>query len=123
MATLSSILAWEIPWTEEPGSLSPWGHRRVGHYLVTKPHHQFLCIPLLEDSFVQTQALQQKVSGSKFQVPPHLSFSLVKKAFFLNTGISKCQLVNASMDLKSFFACCLLHSRICLKIILTILLL
>ena len=30
-ATCSSILAWRIPWTEEPGSLySPWGHR-VGH--------------------------------------------------------------------------------------------
>ena len=25
MATHSSILAWEIPWTEEPGSYSPWG--------------------------------------------------------------------------------------------------
>ena len=27
MATYSSILAWEIPWTEEPGSesYSPWG--------------------------------------------------------------------------------------------------
>ena len=21
------ILAWEIPWTEEPGTLHPWGHR------------------------------------------------------------------------------------------------
>ena len=31
MATYSSILAWEIPWTEEPGRLySPGGHR-VGH--------------------------------------------------------------------------------------------
>ena len=28
MATHSSILAWEIPWTEEPGRLrSPWGHK------------------------------------------------------------------------------------------------
>ena len=27
MATHSSILYWEIPWTEEPGGLSPWGHR------------------------------------------------------------------------------------------------
>ena len=28
MATHSSILAWEIPWTEEPGGLySPWGHK------------------------------------------------------------------------------------------------
>ena len=25
MATHSSTLAWEIPWTEKPGRLSPWG--------------------------------------------------------------------------------------------------
>ena len=36
MATHSSILAWEIPWTEEAGRLSPWGHKRVGHDLATK---------------------------------------------------------------------------------------
>ena len=23
----SSILAWNIPWTEEPGGCSPWGHK------------------------------------------------------------------------------------------------
>ena len=27
MATHSSILAWRIPWTEEPGELRPWGSR------------------------------------------------------------------------------------------------
>ena len=26
MATHSSILVWRIPWTEEPGGYSPWGH-------------------------------------------------------------------------------------------------
>ena len=31
MATRSSILAWRIPWTEEPGGLHPIGSRRVGH--------------------------------------------------------------------------------------------
>ena len=31
MATHSSILAWEIPWTEEPGGLQPKGLQRVGH--------------------------------------------------------------------------------------------
>ena len=31
MATHSSILAWRIPWTEEPGRLQSWG-RRVRHY-------------------------------------------------------------------------------------------
>ena len=27
MATDSSILAWRIPWTEEPGGLQPMGHK------------------------------------------------------------------------------------------------
>ena len=27
MTTHSSILAWEIPWTEEPGGYSPWSHK------------------------------------------------------------------------------------------------
>ena len=27
MATHCSILAWKIPWTEEPVGYSPWGHR------------------------------------------------------------------------------------------------
>ena len=27
----SNILAWKIPWTEEPGSYSPWGHKRIEH--------------------------------------------------------------------------------------------
>ena len=31
MATHSSILAWEILWTEEPGRLQPTGSQRVGH--------------------------------------------------------------------------------------------
>ena len=36
MAIHSSILAWEIPWTEKPGGLHPWGHKRVRHDLATK---------------------------------------------------------------------------------------
>ena len=37
MATHSSILAWEIPWTEESGGVySPLGPKRVGYGLVTK---------------------------------------------------------------------------------------
>ena len=37
MATHSSILAWRIPWTEEPGGYSPWRHKEsdvtdsIGH--------------------------------------------------------------------------------------------
>ena len=31
MATHSSILAWKIPWTKEPGRLQSMGSQRVGH--------------------------------------------------------------------------------------------
>ena len=31
MAIHSSILAWRIPWTEEPGRLQPMGLQRAGH--------------------------------------------------------------------------------------------
>ena len=31
MATHSSILAWRIPWMEEPGGLESTGSQRVGH--------------------------------------------------------------------------------------------
>ena len=36
VATHSSILAWEIPWTEEPGGLQSMGLQRVRHSLATK---------------------------------------------------------------------------------------
>ena len=42
MATHSSILAWEIPWTEEPGGVHSMGSQRVGHDLGTK-QQQFFC--------------------------------------------------------------------------------
>ena len=31
LATYSSVLAWEIPWTEEPGGLQSMGSQSVGH--------------------------------------------------------------------------------------------
>ena len=31
MASHSSVLAWRIPWTEEPGGLQSMGSQRVGH--------------------------------------------------------------------------------------------
>ena len=36
MAIHSSILVWEIPWTEELAGYSPWGCKRVGQGLATK---------------------------------------------------------------------------------------
>ena len=36
MAVHSSILAWEIPWTEKPGGLQSTGSQRAGHDLATE---------------------------------------------------------------------------------------
>ena len=38
MATHSSILAWKISWTEEPGGLQSMGSQRVGHDWATNTH-------------------------------------------------------------------------------------
>ena len=43
MATHSSILAWRIPWTEEPDGLQSMESQRVGHDWVTK-HTQILTV-------------------------------------------------------------------------------
>ena len=37
-ATHSGILAWRIPWTEEPGGLQTMGLQRAGHKLVTNTY-------------------------------------------------------------------------------------
>ena len=40
MAAHSSVLAWKIPWTEEPGGLQSTGSPRVGHDKVTQQQQQ-----------------------------------------------------------------------------------
>ena len=44
MATHSSILAWEIPWAEEPGRLQSTGSQKVGHDLATKQQEPSLIL-------------------------------------------------------------------------------
>ena len=40
MTTHSSILAWRVPWTEEPGGLQLMGSQRIRHSLATRQQHQ-----------------------------------------------------------------------------------
>ena len=40
MATHSSIIVWEIPWTEKPGGLQSMEDQRVGHDWTTEQYHQ-----------------------------------------------------------------------------------
>ena len=57
MATHSSILAWEIPWTEEPGGLQSLGSERVGHNSATKTHFKQL------DSVLGASLMAQQVKN------------------------------------------------------------
>ena len=48
MAPHSSVFAWKIPWTEEPGELShPWSSKRAGHDLATNNFTLFLHLKAL----------------------------------------------------------------------------
>ena len=49
MATHSSILAWRIPWAEEPGELQSLGSQRVGHDWATNTLSVFLLKLFLRD--------------------------------------------------------------------------
>ena len=44
MPTHSSILAWKIPWTDEPKGLQSMGSQRVRHDQMTEHEHEFLLI-------------------------------------------------------------------------------
>ena len=41
METHSSILAWEIPWTEEPGRLQSMGRKRIRHDVEIKQQQKW----------------------------------------------------------------------------------
>ena len=51
LATHSSILAWRIPWTKEPGRLQSMGSQRVGHGRVTVHEHSVYIYILFKNSF------------------------------------------------------------------------
>ena len=57
MATHSRILAWKIPWTEEPGGLQSRGLQKVRHNWVTNTHF-YHCKFLDNSQFLETQNVE-----------------------------------------------------------------
>ena len=58
MATHSSIFAWRIPWTEESGGYSPWGHKELDTTEVTEHacmhcdfKKRFCCVCIYQKDF------------------------------------------------------------------------
>ena len=62
MATHSVILAWEIPWTEEPGGLQSTGSQRVGHDGVTSLS---LLFNLYTEYIMRNTGLKEAQAGIK----------------------------------------------------------
>ena len=69
MATHSSILAWKIPWTEEPGGLQSMGSQRVRHCWVTS-----LSLSLGWAVRTDSAGAQLHVCGSRRRCPPQGPF-------------------------------------------------
>ena len=81
MATHSSTLVWEIPWTEEPGGLQSKGSKSIGHDRATKYIHiqltvfspisqrhlsPSLCSPCEKEGLIQT--IQYKSIASNISI-------------------------------------------------------
>ena len=67
MATHSSILAWRIPWTEEPGALQSVGSQRVGHEWATTTNIMNIscysfCSSILDMGFLVAQMVKNRTA-------------------------------------------------------------
>jgi len=66
MATHSSILAWEIPWTEEPRGLQTMGSQRVRHDLVTKQQQIISNTKMGKNTKTELHTLLLSMWGSRY---------------------------------------------------------
>ena len=79
MVAHSSILAYRIPWTEEPGRLQSIGLQRVGHDLSDLEHRRAHLFPITTDDFKKcnstkksSQALRVSMGEDAFLYHPSL---------------------------------------------------
>ena len=62
MASHSSILAWRVPWTKEPGGLQFMGSQRIGHDWVTMPRNMYFIFWTYNSKKLSTLLLQRTFS-------------------------------------------------------------
>ena len=89
MATHSSILAWRVPWTEEPGRLQSMGSQTVGCDLATKPppllHNPLLSLFTLNAQIVSDLASRRLFQGDSCILLTYLQYFL--SIYFLAQSI------------------------------------
>ena len=120
MATHSDILAWKIPWTEEPGGLQSTGLQRVEHdwannsFLIAQPcFATFLCFQLVR---VLQKCCLCSVSIPSFPINLEITLAIPSVASgghhnAKNSGqFSVCILCNPSVHLTKSFNSCFLYS-------------
>ena len=66
MASLSCVLAWRIPWREDPGWLQSTGLQRVRHNLATKP-------PTTTTTLSNTYCLERFTEKNNLSIFPQIS--------------------------------------------------
>ena len=86
MATDTSILAWKIPWTEEPEGLQSIGLQRVKHSLMAKQQQDATVSMNLENIMLSRRSQTQKAA---YHIIPFIQNIHVCK--YIETKISVCQ--------------------------------
>ena len=72
MTNHSSILAWKIPWTEEPGRLQSMGSQRVGHEVAQTVKH----LPTMQETQVQSLGREELLEQEMATHPSILAWRI-----------------------------------------------
>ena len=91
MATLSSVRAWRIPWTEEPGGLQSMGSQRVGHAWASK----HTCLPIFKLDSSAFLLLSCMNSLCILNISP-LSDNMLCKCFLLPSNLERAMAPHSS---------------------------
>ena len=75
MATHSSILAWDIPWTEGPGGIQSVGSQKVKHHLAIKQQHKYAYNMKGQHSFQSVNLQNHSEQAQDFQATDTLNLS------------------------------------------------
>ena len=75
MATHSSIIAWRIPWTEEPGGLQSMGSQRIGHDWVIETFSLLWTIPVIVDMILFEKSQLYFYASKKQQLESVITFA------------------------------------------------
>ena len=99
MATHSSILAWGIPWTEEPGGLQCIGLKRVGHNWsdLACMHSHCILWGHLDDQWLSLLMIHPRHWPSRF--PVHLGWHVILSALRLSEDTLTCLQTSCPLSL------------------------